>query len=119
MTGVFTGQPQPLACNSGGLAAPRFNDCIEAFVGTDPLDNCANTPGANDEPVDSMPADLNDDQKVSGADRTLMVLAIKAFNASPSVYNKRYDLNADNSISGADRTIVVLYIKATGGLLCA
>jgi len=103
-------------CQSGGNSAPRFNDCLENFVGTDPLRACAATVTANDEPVDAMPADLNDDRSVNVTDRTLMVLALKAYNGG--TYNKRYDLNADGAINVTDRTIVALYIKLTGGVAC-
>jgi hypothetical protein len=98
--------------------APRFNDCLENFVGTDPLRACAATTTANDEAVDAMPADLNDDRAVNVTDRTLMVLALKAYNNGAGTYNQRYDLNADGAINVTDRTIVALYIKATGGLPC-
>jgi len=112
LTGVFsTG-----VCQSGGSMAPRFNDCLENFVGTDPLRKCAATVTANDEPVDSMPADLNDDRSVNVTDRTLEVLALKAYTGG--TYNKRYDLNADGAINVTDRTILALYIKLTGGLAC-
>ena len=71
------------ACQSGGSAAPRFNDCIENFLGTNPVLACAATTTANDEPVDAMPADFNDDRSVNVTDRTLMVLALKAYNYNP------------------------------------
>ena len=96
--------------------APRFNDCLENFVGTDPLRECADTTTANDEAVDSMPADLDDDRSVNVTDRTLMVLALKAYNGG--IYKQRYDLNADGAINVTDRTIVALYIRPTGGLPC-
>jgi Dockerin type I domain len=106
-------------CQSGGSAAPRFNDCLENFVGTDPLRACAATSTANDEAVDAMPADFNDDQKINVTDRTKMVLQLKAYTANNVTgYNKRYDLNADGAINVTDRTIVALYIQQTGGLPC-
>jgi hypothetical protein len=96
--------------------APRFNDCLENFVGTNPLLACAVTTTPNDEPVEPMPADLNDDRSVNVTDRTLMVLALKAYTGG--TYNQRYDLNADGAINVTDRTIVALYIRLTGGLPC-
>jgi hypothetical protein len=77
---VFTTGP----CQSGGSAAPRFNDCVENFLGTNPALACAATTTPNDEPVQPMPADLNDDRVVNVTDRTLMVLALKAYNYNPA-----------------------------------
>ncbi len=114
LTGLFTAG----VCQSGGSMAPRLNDCLENFVGTDPLRKCAATTTANDEAVDSMPADFNDDRSVNVTDRTLMVLALKAYSNGAGTYNKRYDLNADGAINVTDRTIVALYIKLTGGIAC-
>src|SRR5438309_11247534 len=110
LTGVFSAG----VCQSGGRMAPRFNDCLESFVGTDPLRACAATTTTNNEAVGSMPADFNDDRSVNVTDRTLMVLALKAYNNRAGTYNKRYDLNADGAINIVDRTIVALYIKTTG-----
>ena len=106
-------------CSTGGTAQPKFRDCLELFIGTDPLRPCAATTTANDEAVDAMPADLNNDRSVNVTDRTKMVLQIKAYNANNVTgYNKRYDLNADGAINVTDRTIIALYIKQTGGLPC-
>ena len=105
-------------CDSGGVAQPRFRDCIELFVGTDPLDPCANTATADDEATDKMPADLNDDQVVNVTDRTLMTVVIKNYAGGAGVYNARYDLNASGTLNVTDRTIVVLYIKLTGSVAC-
>jgi lysophospholipase L1-like esterase len=103
-------------CNTGGTIQPKFRDCIEVFLGTDPGKACAATTTANDEAVDAMPADFNDDRTVNVTDRTLMVLALKAYNGG--TYSQRFDLNADGAINVTDRTIVALYIKLTGGLPC-
>jgi hypothetical protein len=107
------------ACDTGGLALPKFRDCVETFIGTDPDRACAATSTAGDEAVDAMPADLNNDQKVNVTDRTKMVLQLKAYIANPATgYNKCYDLNADGAVNVTDRTIVALYIRLTGGLPC-
>ncbi len=103
-------------CSTGGTVQPRFRDCIEVFIGTDPGKACAATTTANDEAVEPMPADLNDDRSVNITDRTKMVLAVKAYTGG--TYNKRYDLNADGAINVTDRSIVALYIKQTMGLPC-
>ncbi len=99
------------------MPQPAFRDCIEIFLGTDAGKACAATPTANHEPVDAMPADLNDDQAINVLDRTMEVVAIKNFNGG--TYSKRFDLNADGSINVLDRTILVLYLKATRSLPCA
>ena len=109
---------QPGGACASGVAVPRFRDCIELFVGTDPLDPCANTAIAGDEATDKMPADLNDDKVVNVTDRTLTALAIKAYAGGAGVYNARYDLNASGTLNITDRTIVVLYIKLTGSIAC-
>ncbi len=97
--------------------APRFNDCLENFVGTNPLLACGGAALA-DGTSSTWPVDLNNDNVVNVTDRTKMVLALKAYNNGAGTYNQRYDLNADGAINVTDRTIVALYIKATGGLPC-
>src|SRR5207245_11242770 len=110
LTGVFTVG----VCQSGGGMAPRFNDCLENFVGTDPLRACAATTTANDEAVDSMPADLNDDRSVNVTDRTIMVLALKAYiDQSSTRLNYSYDSNCDVDVTV--RKIIALSIKLTSG----
>ena len=103
-------------CPTGGTPAPIFRDCIEQFVGTDPLDACADTAAANDEVTDKMPADLNDDRRVNASDRVLMIMSMNAYRRG--FYNSRFDLNADGVVDRTDRDIVELYISATGGLPC-
>ena len=105
------------ACPTAGGALPAFRDCIEAFAGTRQAQACSDTPAANDEALDALPADLNDDQIVNVTDRTLAARAIKDYRAGS--YNQRYDLNASGSLTVTDRTIVVRYIKLTGGASCA
>ena len=105
-------------CSTGGTAQPKFNDCVELFIGTSPGVACGGTP-LPDGTSPSRPVDLNNDLKVNVTDRTKMVLQLKAYTANNVTgYNKRYDLNADGAINVTDRTIVVLYIKQTGSLPC-
>jgi glucose/arabinose dehydrogenase len=104
-------------CPTGGAPEPTFRDCIEQFVGTDPLDACADTAGANDEATDKMPADLNDDRRVNSSDRKLMIMSMNAYKRG--LYEARFDLNADGAVERTDRDIVDLYITASGGLPCA
>jgi len=101
------------ACPTGGVSLPTFRDCIELFVGTDPLDACADTTTQRDELVDKMPADLNDDRKVTSADVSSMKQAIKGN------YDQRYDLDASGRVDSADVAIVNSYVKLTGGKPCS
>ena len=87
-------------------------------MGTDPTYPCADTVTPNDEAMDKMPADLNDDRRVNVTDRSLTVLAIKAYSRH-GTYNARNDLDASGAMNVTDRTIVTLYIKATGSQPCA
>jgi len=105
------------ACPTGGASLPTFRDCIELFVGTNPLDACADTTTANDEAVDKMPADLNDDSKVSSTDSALMKQAIKADGQGR--YNRRFDLDGSGRVDSADLAIVSSYVKLTGGKACS
>jgi len=78
-----------------------FTDAIEAFVGTDSTDSCANTATANDEADDRWPADTNDNQFVNTFD---VVPYIAALNSTPPgpPYTVRLDLNMSNSINTFD-----------------
>jgi len=105
------------ACATGGVALPDFRDCIEQFIGTDPLDACADTATPDDEAVDKNPADFNDDQRIDRKDQKLMRLAMADFRSG--VYSKRFDLNADGSVNAADRSILRLYASITNGAPCA
>jgi hypothetical protein len=105
-------------CQSGGSSAPRFNDCLENFVGTDPNRACGGT-ALPDGTSSTWPVDLNNDNVVNVTDRTKMVLQLKAYNENNVTgYSTRYDLNADGAINVIDRTIVGRYIKLTGGVAC-
>lgn len=79
-----------------------FTDTEEAFVGTDPLDPCANTAAANDEADDRWPADLDDNQTVNILD--VLQLTPPVFNTSPPDpnYSTRKDLNGDGAINILD-----------------
>ena len=105
------------SCQTAGTALPIFRDCIELFVGTNPLDACADTTKANDEAVDKVPADLNDDRKVNSTDVTLMKQAVKA--GGQGKYDKRYDLDASGQVDNADLAIVNDFVKTTGGKACS
>jgi hypothetical protein len=103
-------------CVTSG-AEPTFRDCIELFVGSDPLVKCASTITANDEAIDKTPGDFNDDRKINGTDVTLIKNAIKA--NTKGQYNKRFDLNANGRVDSTDQEIVNAFVKLTGGKACS
>ena len=86
-----------------------FRDEIELFVGTDPLDPCADDTIDDNEADDKWPPDFSDDQVVNIQDRGRMV-----FQLLSGVYDQRFDLNADGVLSIKDRAIEVLYV----GFVC-
>jgi len=122
---------------------PTFRDCIEAFVGTDPLDACANTSASDDEPTDKSPADFDDNQVINVIDRARMVSAIGfpgkvdvdengLINTSDDLLNEslnilgggtdqvdiidgRVDVNEDGTITAADSLADVLLDPAPAG----
>ena len=71
-------------------------------MGTLPLDPCADTLGADNEPLpDAWPFDFNDDQKATLGDVLRYIGKVNTFPPGPP-YDARYDLNASNSITLAD-----------------
>ena len=78
------------ACPDGTLLA--WADCVEAYLGTDPLDNCAADTTPNNEALDALPPDTNDDQSVNIFD--LPPVFDFWLGASP-----RHDLNADGAVN--------------------
>jgi CSLREA domain-containing protein len=79
-----------------------FTTDDENFMGTLPLDACADTPGVDDEPPpDAWPFDHNDDQRAALGDALQYTGKINTEPPGPP-YDERYDLNADDRISLAD-----------------
>ncbi len=117
LIGAATATPTPTAtatpipgadsdADSLGLGDPLwFRDEIELFIGTDPLDPCADTATPDDEADDKLAVDLNDDQAIGVLDRALLVSQLLS-----GTYRQRYDLNADGVLAIQDRAIVVLYV---------
>ncbi len=106
----MTATTTPTAADSDGdslgLGNPLwFRDEIELFVGTDPLNPCADDTTPDNEADDKWAPDLNDDQAVNIADRGRMVLQLLS-----GIYDQRYDLNADGVLDIQDRAIEVLYV---------
>ncbi len=82
-----------------------LRDEIEEFVGTDPLNPCADDDTADNEADDKWPPDFNDDQAVNIQDRGRMVSQILS-----GVYEQRFDLNANGMLEIGDRAIGLLYV---------
>jgi len=78
---------------SGGF----FRDEVEAYLGTDPVNDCGS--GA-------WPPDFNDTGKVTVADLKLLR---SHYGPLGGTYNARYDLNADGLITVSDLAIFVRY----------
>ncbi len=92
--------------DSLGLGNPLwFRDEIELFVGTDPLNPCADDTVDDNEADDKWPPDFSDDQAVNIQDRARMVSQILS-----GLYDQRFDLNADGELNIGDRAIEVLYM---------
>jgi hypothetical protein len=96
-------------CDGFPDSAAASGKAPESYIGTDPLQHCAATPGANDESgADAMPPDFNDDQAINGADTGKYggpggagnhTVAQGPFNGIPGV---RFDFNGDGVINGQD-----------------
>jgi len=80
-----------------------FNDGVEIYIGTDPLDACP-----DDKYDPTWPPDFNNDRSVNILD----VLFYKPKLAGP--YDKRYDLNTDGTVNILD----VLLFKPLLGKTC-
>ena len=85
----------------GDTDCDSFTDTIEAFVGTDPNDSCANTAIANDEADDRWPADTNDNQFVNVFDVVPYIDALNSVAPNPP-YFARLDLNMSGNINVFD-----------------
>jgi hypothetical protein len=86
---------------------PYFRDEVEAFVGTDPLDACAD--GRSDA---AWPPDFNNDRKVGLRDVVELCRHLGSREASPR-YSARHDLNADGRIGWQDAQILKRYVGKT------
>ncbi len=92
--------------DSLGLGDPLwFRDEIELFVGTDPLNPCADDTIDDNEADDKWPPDFSDDQAVNIQDRARIVSQLLS-----GIYDQRFDLNADGVVNIQDRAIEVLYV---------
>jgi hypothetical protein len=100
-----------------------FRNSRELFMGTDPLDNCADTstsrdeegPGAG-EPVSPWPPDFNDTGKVTAGDLQLFAMHYN----DALTYDVRYDLNASGppKITSGDLQVLAYYYVGSGNDTC-
>jgi hypothetical protein len=84
------------------------------LMGTDPLDECADTSDPNDErgpdysePLSPWPPDFNDNGRVTSGDLQLFA----QHYADPLTYDRRYDLNASGPprITSGDMQVFAKY----------
>jgi hypothetical protein len=111
--------------SKGAGAAPGFfRNSRELFMGTDPLDNCADTATSRDEegpaqgePLSPWPPDFNDTGKVTSGDLQLFA----QHYLDPAAYAARYDLNASGppKITAGDLQIFASYYTGSGRDTCA
>jgi hypothetical protein len=96
-------------CDGFPDSVPAGGKTTEANIGTTPLQHCAVTPTANDEPTpDSMPPDFNDDPVINGQDTGKFGGPFGSFNHTVAqgpfggIPGARFDFNGDGAINGAD-----------------
>lgn len=95
---IVTGSP-PVDSDGDG-----FDDCPEAYLGTDPLDDCP-----DDASDDAWPLDLNMDTQVNLFDAMELVLHLPSVLGDPE-YDKRFDLYIDGSIDLFDLMTLAPYL---------
>ena len=81
----------------------------EAFLGTDPIDKCADTATPFDErgpdfgePLSPWPPDINDDGKTTLPDALRFGLHWNTVSGQDAGYSARFDLNGDGTIGVSD-----------------
>jgi hypothetical protein len=104
--------PGYTACQ-GTCPGGYFDDNIELWVGTNPLDPCANTATANDEVDDKWPPDFNDSGTVNILDVVAGFSGRMDVCRGDPLYLQRSDLNADDCITQDDVDIMPLYLNKT------
>jgi hypothetical protein len=95
-----TQDPGAAASTCPAGTVPLWADCVEAFLGTNPVDNC-NEDSIPDNETDAFPTDLNDNRLTSLADVLRYIPVFNTMGPNPP-YNPRFDLNADGGITLAD-----------------
>ena len=93
-------------CDGFPDSVPVSQLASEAFLGTDPTQECAaDNIHDNEPPPDRWPVDFNDDQLVSGGDFLVFAPVYGGISGQMPPdprYNARFDLNGDGRISGGD-----------------
>ena len=103
---VLVGSPCPGNLLDGD--GDGWSDVLEDQTETLTVQACAETAVRNDEPYDSWPVDMNDDQTVNTFDVVPYIPALNSVAPGPP-YSARLDLNADGGITTFD---VVPFITA-------
>lgn len=103
--------PQGYTECQGECPGGYFDDSIEVFVGTNPLDPCANTTAANDEADDKWPPDFNDDRVVDVTDYLLLSGRPQVCDDDPQ-YAQRFDLDANHCIDQEDVNVFLVYFPS-------
>jgi hypothetical protein len=85
----------------------HFRDQIEAFVGTDPLDACA-----DNRRDAAWPPDFDNDRRVGISDGVALALRLGSRVGGPR-YSRRFDLDADGRIDLMDGLILLKYFGKT------
>ena len=87
----------------------------ESFIGTDPLDRCADTTIPNDETalgISPWPSDINDTRTTNLSDISLMSSAYNKLQGQPG-YEQRKDFNANNSVNLSDISLMSAFYNKT------
>jgi putative hemolysin len=112
------GQPDPCqdgtdsdsdgACDAGDPDDDDddFDDSVEAYTGTDPLDNCPDSPAD-----DAWPPDINIDTVVDAFDALLFLNAFPSSEGDPD-YTSRLDFSPDGVIDIFDALIFLAYFPS-------
>jgi len=93
-----------------------FTNTTETYVGTDPLDECANTDTWNDEPDDRWSLDFNDDQYADIFDLTLYITPDRHFETDIGTFpgDERFDIFPGPGFPGStDIDIIDLTVYVT------
>jgi hypothetical protein len=109
--------------DSQGLGDPLWcRDEVEAFIGTDPLDECADTSDFNDERGPAYgearspwPPDFNDSGYTDIGD---LVALAEHWTYAGKPYGVRYDLNANGFCDIGDLVALATYWVGTGYSTC-
>jgi hypothetical protein len=97
------------ACQ-GTCPGGNYDDYEELWVGTNPLDPCADTTTPNDEADDKWPPDLDDNRVINVLDIGKFYGHLNYCQGDAS-YVKRFDLNADTCVDQTDVNMVGAYIQ--------